>query len=267
MTASTIGIDLASQARNTALCAIAWEPDRARVTALLKGVAGDGVTPLGDAFLVAAMRGLVDGLPAPAKVAIDAPLGWPVDFVRGVGDLAQWPVSIDAERRRLERRATDLWVHEVTGKLPLSVTTDRIGYAAMRAAGILAHCATVFGETVDRSGMTGLVCEAYPDPAIRCLGIWPQDARVRESYKGDATDLRKRILGRLTHAAPWLELSALQTQACVDSDDCLDALVCALVAHACGRGLTVPPPEELLREARGEGWIHLPQPGALDGLL
>ena len=59
--------------------------------------------------------------------------------------------------------------------------------------------------------------------------------------------------------APWLQLSSADQKACVDSDDCLDALVCALVARAAERGLTVPPPSKLEIEPASEGSIHLRQ--------
>jgi hypothetical protein len=53
----------------------------------------------------------------------------------------------------------------------------------------------------------------------------------------------------------------------VHSDDCLDALVCALVARAVDRRKTIPPPHELAEEATVEGWIHLPDTGSLSALL
>jgi hypothetical protein len=264
---STLGIDLASQPKNTGLCAIEWTQDHANVVTLLNGADDDG-TPLHDQLIVSAMRGLWRGLPAPSKVAIDAPLGWPVDFVQAVSRSAPWPVGLDGDRRRLERRATDYWVHDVASKLPLSVTTDRIAYAGMRAAGILAHYETTFGESIDRSGTTGLVCETYPDPAIRRLQLWPATAGTRESYKGDAFALRESIMQRLAEAAPWLNVSATHREKCIESDDCLDALVCALVARAAELELCVTPPSELMEEAQSEGWIHLPVASfALDSLV
>lgn len=254
---ATLGLDLASQPKNTGLCLIEWAPDQAKIVTLVKGI-DEGGTPLHDKLIVSAMRGLWGNLPVPSKVAIDAPLGWPVDFVQAVSGNAPWPVGIDGDRKRLERRATDYWVHGVAAKLPLSVTTDRIAYAAMRAAGVLAHYEATFDAALDRSGTTGLVCEAYPDPAIRRLGLWPLSARGRESYKGDAVELREGIVRRLQEGAGWLHLSAQHQEACIQSDDCLDALVCALVARAAERGLTVHPPMELRLEAQAEGWIHLP---------
>ena len=108
----------------------------------------------------------------------------------------------------------------------------------------------------------GRVCETYPDPAIRRLGLWPPAVGARASYKGNARALRASILGALADAAPWLRLSPAHRGACIESGDCLDALVCALVARAVVKGLTDGPPAELAAQARSEGWIHLPAPGA-----
>jgi hypothetical protein len=44
----------------------------------------------------------------------------------------------------------------------------------------------------------------------------------------------------------------------VASDDCLDALLAALIARAAVRGLTVRPAPDDLELAREEGWIALP---------
>jgi uncharacterized protein DUF429 len=263
---ATLGIDLSSRPKNTAACWIDWAPGHAEVIALWCSSGPDGA-PLNDALLIAAMRGALPGLPAPTKVAVDSPLGWPADFIRGVADLDRWPIPIDEARARLERRATDHWVHRTTGKQPLSVTTDRIAYPAMRAAGLLAHYTRSSGDPVDRTGMTGLVCEAYPDPAIRRLGVWPQSIAPRASYKRAAQDVREAILAKLVRAAPWLALSDSDRERCVDCDDCLDALICALVARAAEQRKTIPPPEELTQEAILEGWIHLPESGSLSELL
>lgn len=262
---ATLGIDLSSQPKNTAVCLVEWSTETAEVVALWRGRRPDG-SPLTDGILIAAMRGAY-GDASPSKVAIDAPLGWPVDFVRGISDLDRWPVKIDASRARLERRATDHWVHKTTGKLPLSVTTDRIAYGAMRAAGLLAHYTACSWARVDRSGVNGLVCEAYPDPTIRRFGIWPRAAGARDSYKGDAQDIREGIIDELRARAPWLALGTSDRSRCIESDDCLDALICALAARAAEQGKTIAPPADLADEAAAEGWIHLPDSDSLSALL
>ena len=264
---ATLGIDLASQPKNTAICWVGWRSGQATVAALLKGVDEDGGDPLDDELLMRAMREPWHGLPTPSKIAVDAPLGWPVDFVRGVSGPSGWPVGPDGDRRRLERRATDHWIHHTTGKQPLSVTTDRIAYAAMRAAGLLSEYSATTGAETDRTGMIGAICEAYPDPAIRRFGLWPVDVAARESAEGQARPLRERLVARLASAAPGLEISPAHRRVCVDSDDCLDALICALVARAAERGVTEPPPKEIAVEARSEGWIHVPTRVAIHKLV
>lgn len=136
----TLGIDLASKAQKTALCAIEWAgPPILRV--LCRGKS-EG-TRLDDEFLITAMRGLrfdFAGVPI-SKTAIDAPFGWPEPFLdalvahqRGNG----WPSRIDDPRAPYERRATDRFVHRHTKKTPLSVSADKIASPAMRCAVLLA---------------------------------------------------------------------------------------------------------------------------------
>jgi len=260
---TTLGIDLASQPRNTALCVVAWEADRAEIVALARGdLRGQKLT---DALLVEAARGehAIDGgwggAGRPVKVAIDAPFGWPERFVRAVEAhhrLARWPTRSDGVRWPFERRATDRFVYDHAQKLPLSVSTDRIAYPAMRCAGLLGALAP---DSVARDG-TGLVAEAYPDAALRCWlpELWETRAG---SYKGAAARPRrahvvKTLLDRL---GDRFAVSDDQCERCIDSDDCLDALVCALVARAVQRGATIAPKHENRRLALVEGWIHLPR--------
>src|SRR4051812_7491601 len=134
---TTLGIDLASQPRNTALCVVAWRSDRAEIVALARG--GRGVEEPTDELLVAsacgtrAIGGGWGDAGRPAKVAIDAPFGWPEPFARAVaahGRMKPWPAGPGEERWPFERRETDRVVHERAKKLPLSVSTDRIAYPA-----------------------------------------------------------------------------------------------------------------------------------------
>lgn len=252
----TLGIDLAAQAKKTAIATIRWGDGRPEVEQCALGSV-DG-RPLTDDVLVALST---EGIDVPIKVGIDAPFGWPVAFVRAMTDPTVFAASYGETRRpHLERRATDHWVHARSDKQPLSVATDRIAYPAMRTGGVLAELDRR-GCLVDRTGVTGLVCETYPDPAIRGFGLWPAGASKRASYKGDsseATAIRAAIVELLSKA---LSMTSAVAGLCVDRDDALDAVVCALVARAVERGETVPPPEEHLGVAMSEGWIHLPEEG------
>jgi len=269
---TTLGIDLASQPANTAICAIAWDGSRAEVIALARSAWDGG--PLDDERLVAAALGVAPlGGPGgwgpagrPVKVGIDAPFGWPEPFVRAVGAhhrLEPWPSEPDETRRPFERRETDRFVYGQSGKLPLSVSTDRIAYPAMRCAVLLGEIGRRGGRSLVSRDGRGLTAETYPDAALRS---WLPDAWTvarGSSYKGDgaaAIARRELLTGALLDAlGDGFVLSPPHRAACTASDDCLDALACALVARAADLGQTrLPQPGEQERLAEAEGWIHLP---------
>lgn len=254
----TLGIDLASQARDTGVCAVRWEGGTAAIVLLAVGAARDAA--FDDAWLTGAAVG-GRGLPAADKVGVDAPFGWPAPFVAAVGarEPADWPLPLGADRAGLVRRETDRRVWLRTGKLPLSVSTDRIAYPAMRCAGLLAWWGRHLGEPVGRAG-DGLACETYPDAVLRTLLGMPKGRAP--SYKGPAEAARARrreLLDAL--ALQGLALGADHRAACEERDDALDALLCAIAARAAALGLTERPGESERDLADREGWIHLPTQG------
>jgi predicted nuclease with RNAse H fold len=176
----TVGIDLAAEPKKTGACEIEWADDVATVRRLETG--------LEDRDLL----GMIDGAD---KVGIDAPFGWPDEFVEAVTahrDFDRWPgrdVEGQAEfRRRLAFRATDLAVGAV--RRPLSVSTDRIGVTTMRCALLL----DLAGEQ-DRSG-TGRVVEVYPAAAL-VRWLFPTDpykaTKGLENLGRLASEVRKRL--------------------------------------------------------------------------
>lgn len=261
----TIGIDLASQPEKTGFCVIRWGESAPLLIHLDRGTI-DG-TDLHDKFLATTIRGLrdldFDGAPI-TKVGIDAPFGWPdpfVDAIRIHQDGGSWPLPIDQPRAPFERRETDRFIKKETAKNPLSVSTDRIAYPAMRCAVILGDVAQDLGrEAVARDG-SGLVCEVYPDPALR---FWTSgevsSLAPKESYKGPAAGERRRQLAATIAARAGLEDPNRLLDRCSLEDDYLDALVCALAARAAELDLTLSPPnEDSGRLANREGWIHHPR--------
>ena len=102
--------------------------------------------------------------------------------------------------------------------------------------------------------------EVYPAAALLLWGL------PREGYKASG-EAREELLATIEAEAPWLEWAPGAWEACVASDDALDAVLCALIARAAALGLTAPPPAEELELARAEGWIHLPRKGSLGELL
>ncbi len=233
------GLDLSAEPKGTALALLEVSPKMVTLQSLELG--------LRDAQIVAASTGV-------EKLGIDCALGWPIEFI----DFLQQQVSpsIHAKefegsielRRTLAYRETDRMVREVTKRWPLSVSTDRLGMAAIRCAGLLSALG-VTGANVSRIG-EGLVVEVYPAASMR---IWQLDST---GYRNDA-DVRARLLRDLCAAAPWLEVSGHEALL-TESHDACDSLIAALATLAVVVGHATTPPEHLLERARVEGWVHLP---------
>jgi hypothetical protein len=187
------------------------------------------------------------------KVGLDVPLGWPEAFVNSVAahqrrDL--WPAN---SIQKLCFRETDQFIKENTGKWPLSVSTDRIGVTALRAAALID---AVSGETqADRTGRGKLV-EVYPAAALRRWGLKPLPRKESEEL----------AVAVVQHTSSWLHLSGEALEIIKENRDALDALVASLVARAAAVGLCEPIPEELVGAASIEGWIALPKLGSLEQL-
>lgn len=223
----TLGVDLASRPKNTAACLLAWKSGRARVERLELGVDDQHLLTLASQA---------------EKVGVDVPFGWPDAFVTAVAahhSRKPWPTG---ENQELRFRRTDLFVLEQTGKPPLSVSTDKIGVPAFRAARLLSKW------DADRAG-NGKFVEVYPRAA-------------RDRFMLG----RARSLDELLERAPWFNLDRDAATKCEQSEDCFDALIASLVARASALNLCEPIPEADRESARREGWIALPLPGRLERL-
>lgn len=235
----TAGVDLAAEPKGTALAMINWESGIAKLVELQLGVEDN----------------VIVGLAAGAdKLGIDCALGWPIEFVNFLNQHAQ-PESTHASfdggmdwRRRLSFRESDRVVREITGRWPLSVSTDRLGLTAMRAAGLLNRL-QLSGIPIDRSGMAKVV-EVYPGATLR---LWGFDTT---GYRA-STEARETLLRLIEVEAPWLQLTAHRDHM-IASCDAFDAVIAALATRAAALGLYhVPTPEQLVK-ARIEGWVALP---------
>jgi len=246
----TAGIDLAAGSAGTALAVIEWADDRARLIDLRLGI-DDG------AIVAVASAGDI------AKLGIDCAFGWPdefVAFVSGHADLSTRDPSVDGGmvwRRTLAYRETDRFAHEVTGRWPLSVSTDRLGLTAMRCAGLLRRLAEA-GVDTDRAG-AGDIAEVYPGASLR---LWDFDTT---GYRREP-ERRRELLTVLRSRAPWFDIAETHVELMIASGDAFDAVVAALVTRAAALGRYIPPPADVAVRATREGWIVLPA-GDLESLI
>jgi predicted nuclease with RNAse H fold len=237
----TVGVDLAAEATRTAVAWIDWSAAGARVRGIELGADDD--------LVVAALM-------AADKAGVDCPLGWPDRFVEFVAAHRAGRVDVPRDtpgrdwRRDLALRVTDQVTRELTGLIPLSVSADRIGHAAMRCAALLARLADR-GRPVERDGR-GVVVEVYPAASLKAWGL---------PYRGYKRARHRRALGDLLDglraAAPWLDLGAAEP-ICRSSDDATDAVIAALTARAAALGRVTTPAPEHRAAAASEGWIALP---------
>jgi hypothetical protein len=159
-------------------------------------------------------------------------------------------------RRRASFRESDRHVREVTGKWPLSVSTDRLGLTAMRCAGLQGRIQQS-GIEIDRSG-SGKIVEIYPGASLRLWGFDTAGYRANE-------DARAELLTTIEHSVSWLNLGS-HRELMVSSTDAFDAVIASLATRAAAINQYLHPPKEFLDIAKVEGWIALPT-GHLENLI
>lgn len=247
----TLGIDLASDPKKTGFAVVRWTEPQAVVEVVDVGA---------DDEKLLALHARADA------TGIDAPFGWPRDFVELVSDQRRGggaaPPSWDPEHRdRLRFRLTDRVVRQHLGRWPLSGSSDLIAVPLFRCLGLLARMGVE-----DRSG-DGRVFETYPAVALE---IWGLNGR---GYKGSKKrDQLESLVGALRKRAPWLRLTSGQADRLQTRDDAFDALVAALVARTAwldgqsDRRFTLRPDESQRAAGHDEGWIVLPTPDSLEHL-
>ena len=238
----TLGIDLASDPKKTGVCIVRWGAGLAVVETLSVGADDDQLLELH-------ARSDATG--------IDSPFGWPSPFEELVREEGRWRRDTWSTEKRdsLRFRLTDFRVRELTGRWPLSVSSDLIAVAAMRCVGLLERMGVR-----DRSG-DGRVFETYPAAGLHAWGL------PAVGYKGQkGRELRAAIWTELRQRMPWLDVTTEQSDLIVAKDDALDALVAALIARAAKIGLTIRPAEDERSTAVTEGWIHVPVEGSLERL-
>ncbi len=243
------GLDVSTTPQKTAAVAIQWNVDQARIVEIAYPLRADQVVDL-----IYAHRH--------EPFAIDVPFGWPEQFVALMTDRQarplrddQVPADTDWEQwrtRTVAQRRTDRFIVEQPeiGTRPLAVPFQLLGATAAMWCLIEARLAER-GIPIDRSGMSGLICETYPRAALAGWGH-------REPGKTDWWTLQ-RLFPFLTARTGLADLLTLE--------DVCDAVVCALVARARTLRLTIPPRIEDQALAQREGWIHVAAGSPTSALL
>ncbi len=254
----TLGIDLATDPHKTAAATIEWPGSGSGTLRVHKPPLGDGE--------------LIELIAAADVAGIDAPLGWPEPFVKAVAGWHAGHGWTNAHPSDLQQRTTDLHAAERMRVIardrgvripnrPMSVSADRIGATAMRAARIIDRIARLGAIEPARLDLSGLqpsrIAEVYPAAALFAWGL------PSTGYKGGGLgeDARRSLVGRLSKSfAPIVSLDATARGAMRANDDVLDAVVAAVATRAVALGATFSPNgREQTRLARAEGWIHIPR--------
>lgn len=234
----TAGVDLAAEPKGTALAIVDWKATIATLTELHLGVGDEQIVEVAQE---------VD------KLGIDCALGWPIEFVEFLNNHSNLnnihlPDGGMDWRRQVSFRESDRHVRAVTGKWPLSVSTDRLGLTAMRCAGLQGRLQQSSID-IDRAGY-GKVVEIYPGASLRLWGFDTSGYRAQ-------LEVREELLSSIENTIPWLNLGSYRDQM-IESTDAFDAVIASLATRAAAIGKTTEPPKEQLETARIEGWIALP---------
>lgn len=162
-------------------------------------------------------------VPPNITMAIDTPLGFPIEFVRLISRQGYVEPHETSGLNRYLFRYTERYLFE-RGKSPLSAVKDMIGSQATKGMHVLAKFAP-HGES----------CGVWTDgDGFRAIETYPAACR--------GTPAVTQVLGG---------------QPSLGHDDKDDARICAVIAHLFDtrRELLVPPPDEV---PSGEGWIWVP---------
>ena len=239
MTVTIIGIDCATQAKNTGLARGTFENGKAQIVEAIIGARN-----------ISTVDTIADWISSTQNVliAIDAPLGWPLALGKELHNHeAGYPIKV--ERNHLFRRSTDQFIKSKIGKQPLDVGADRIARTAHAALTLLDEIRIKTGEVIPLAWEPGLqsgifAIEVYPAATLIAHDINVPGYKRKENREARKTllsDLRKRI-----DLPPDISLME-------NNDDDLDAAICVLAGADFLRDTVYKPPD--LELAKKEGWI------------
>jgi predicted RNase H-like nuclease len=189
----------------------------------------------------------IRGATVPVLLAIDAPLGWPIDMGRQLVDHRAGQ-TIEVEPNLLFRRATDRFIQATLGKTPLDIGADRIArtaHAALRLLGNLRKALALpipLAWTADCVGVSSV--EVYPAATLTANGLRSSGYK-KPVQQAERTEIVRSL-------SSWIDCKC-----CFDdlrgNADVLDAAVCVLAAVDFLEGEAIAPSDPAL--AAHEGWI------------
>jgi hypothetical protein len=258
-TMCTVGVDLSASPERTACAAIEWEGDEALIALPLHGIGRDDL----NAYLA---RG--------DWIGVGAPFGWPAPMVAALSAYCgekPWP-ELDNESfrtRRTDRHLQSTVRAETAIKFsPMSASASGVAVTACRAAQLREDGYRISGRRFDRAG-ADQVLEVSCTAALIIWGLehkgYKSGGRIA-AERPEAASARASLIEALEAQAPWLRWADGAREACLESDDPLDAVIAALIARAVAVELAYPLRDEDRDLARREGWAHLPLKGSLPRL-
>ncbi len=185
-------------------------------------------------------------------LALDAPLGWPLDLGSTLAGHSAGEV-VAGDPNRLFRRQTDRAVHAAIGKLPLDVGADRIARTAVAALRLLDELRSRTGREIPLAWKSELsepaAIEVYPAGTLVARGL-----RSSGYKEPSQTERRREILQVVSER---IELR-VERRLMLENADVLDSALCVLAALDFLSGDVIPPDEPEI--ARREGWIWVRRP-------
>lgn len=191
--------------------------------------------------------------PEPILLALDAPLGWPVELGRALA-AHHAGAALGASANVLFRRETDRVVRAMTGKQSLDVGADRIARTAHWTLGFLTEVRERTGKAIPLAWDWDIeegarAIEVYPAATLRTHGV---EIRGYKDVKNIAR--REAVVANLDDS---LEVGPHE-EALISGADTLDAAVCVLAGLDFLSGQAVAPSDR--RTAEVEGWIWFKGP-------
>ena len=202
------------------------------------------------------VAGWLRGSAGPILLAIDAPLGWPIEMGRQLASHRAGQ-AIPVEPNLLFRRATDRFIQATVGKTPLDVGADRIARTAHAAGRLLGQLRQSLIQpiplawTIDLAQVSAI--EVYPAATLAANGI--RSSGYKKPSQGQE---RLEIIRPLSR---WIDCKACLSDLEANAD-VLDSAVCVLAAVDFLEGRAVGPTDAALAEHEGWIWVRRKNGGA-----